>query len=100
MTNEDLETVKREAMIEMADSICKALIVRVGKWFNEAKKFPPRKIIINPRQAKRDAQNLAECRIRMDEIQKIRQLIMDGVSQAKETDEEKRATGQALLSGA
>lgn len=81
---DELEIVKRDAMVELLVAIDTSLGARQAKWAAEAQKFSPKRSIINPKKIKQDAQNVAECRIRISEIQNIRDMLKQSANRVSE----------------
>jgi hypothetical protein len=80
-----LENVKREAMIEMLEALDNALGVRVQKWADEAHSIP--RVCVNPRQGNKNKDRVLECKIRIDEIKQIRELVTATARTCREQNE-------------
>ena len=82
---DELDNVKRTAIIEMLDALDVTLGVRVAQWAAEARSVP--RIVVNPREEKKNKGRVVECKIRIDEIQEIRKLVTGTAQMCREQNE-------------
>lgn len=88
----NIDNIKREAMIEMLQALDTALGARAAQWQEEAANIP--RVVLSPREGNKNKARVLECKIRIDEIQEIRKLVTGTIATCEEqNDAEQEPTG-------
>lgn len=81
----NIDNLKREAMIDMLEALDVALGVRVAQWQAEATSIP--RVVLSPRETNKNKARVLECKIRIDELQEIRKLVTGTIATCEEQND-------------
>ncbi len=90
----NIDNLKREAMIEMLQALDAAFGVRVQQWAEEANSVP--RVVLSPRQANKNKAHVLECKIRIHEITEIRKLVAGTIATCEEQNDGQRQDSEAV----
>ena len=88
-----LDDIKRETMIELLEALVAALDDRIGKLKALALSFSRGQFQLSRREAKKAKQGLDDCKLRVDEVSKLKKIVMGTIETCKDPAEPYKSMG-------